>query len=509
MQKTILIIGAGVAGLSAGCFGQMNGYQTEIFELHDIPGGLCTARERKDYVFDGCINYLFGSAPGKPFQQIWQDLGIFEQLSFIHHKEMMRVVDHQGRELIAYSDPSQLEKHMRTLLPVFAGHDIRLVQKLVDGIRGLKNFNMSLMFEKPRSLMRISNWASLGLALAPYLGSLVSWRKFSAKDFADQFDEPFLKKAMAQLFGWPEIPMMAALVLLAYMNQENAGFPLGASLEFTRQLEKRYLELGGKIHYKSQVVKILVRDHRAFGLRLSNDEEILGDHIISTADGKDTIFGLLDGEYVNSSLNKLFPNDETKNAMPIHSQAQVSLGVNRDLSKEPHWVTYLLDNPVLIAGKEHHEISIKHYNFDHNLAPEGKSVLVVMLPSPYHYWQRIYERKLYDAEQQQVVDQVIVEIEKVYPGIKQDIEVTDVATPLGFERYTGNWSSSTCSWLPSKQSMKMMFRGIRKTLPGLDNLTLAGQWVEPGGSVPICAFSGRNAVWMICQQDRQSFIMRS
>jgi thioredoxin reductase len=33
MNKSIIIIGAGIAGLSAGCYGQLNGYQTKIFEL--------------------------------------------------------------------------------------------------------------------------------------------------------------------------------------------------------------------------------------------------------------------------------------------------------------------------------------------------------------------------------------------------------------------------------------------------------------------------------------------
>src|SRR3989304_2375133 len=51
--QSIIIIGAGIAGLSAGCYGQMNGYKTRIFELHDKPGGLCTAWKRKGYTFDG------------------------------------------------------------------------------------------------------------------------------------------------------------------------------------------------------------------------------------------------------------------------------------------------------------------------------------------------------------------------------------------------------------------------------------------------------------------------
>ncbi len=54
--------------------------------------------------------------------------------------------------------------------------------------------------------------------------------------------------------------------------------------------------------------------------------------------------------------------------------------------------------------------------------------------------------------------------------------------------------------------MPMMIRGMRKTLPGLRNFYLAGQWVEPGGSVPVVAMSGRNAIQMICHQDGQPFV---
>jgi len=42
-DKSLIIIGAGIAGLSAGCYALMNGYQTQIFEMHNLPGGLCTA----------------------------------------------------------------------------------------------------------------------------------------------------------------------------------------------------------------------------------------------------------------------------------------------------------------------------------------------------------------------------------------------------------------------------------------------------------------------------------
>jgi phytoene dehydrogenase-like protein len=47
LGKSVIIIGAGMGGLSSGCYGQMNGYSTKIFEMHDKPGGLCTAWHRR------------------------------------------------------------------------------------------------------------------------------------------------------------------------------------------------------------------------------------------------------------------------------------------------------------------------------------------------------------------------------------------------------------------------------------------------------------------------------
>ena len=128
-----------------------------------------------------------------------------------------------------------------------------------------------------------------------------------------------------------------------------------------------------------------------------------------------------------------------------------------------------------------------------------------MLPSKYGYWQRIYGRRLYDTEQIQVCEIVTDFLEKLYPGIRQQIEVTDVATPLSYERYTGNWLGSTCGWLLTKETMLMMIQSMDKTLPGLKNFYLAGQWVEPGGSVPLAAVSGRNAIQLICHQDERGF----
>jgi len=497
MAESIIIIGAGIAGLAAGCYAQMNGYKTKIFELHELPGGLCTAWERKGYVFDGCIHYLFGSAPGQPFNRIWQELGAVQNRQMLNHTEFMRIVDTDGRTFIGYCDPDRLEQHIAELSPV----DAHLGRELAEGIRQFMQFDLSALQEIPRALMGPDDGLELGVKMLPFVQPLAKWGMISAVDYADRFEDPLLRRGMGLLFAWDEIPMMAGISLLAYMQLQNAGFPAGGSLEFARAIERRYLELGGEIHYKSQVEIILVEDDRAVGIRLYNDEVHRADIVISAADGHGTIFDMLGGEYVDRGIRKTYAGH-----LPIHSQIQVSLGVARDLSREPHWATYLLEEPVLIAGEERHEIGVKHYCFDPSLAPQGKSAVVVMLRSNYAYWQRIYGRRLYDTEQTQVADIVIDLLERWYPGIRQQVELVDVATPLSYERYTGNWMGSTCGWLLTKDTMRMMLLGMDKTLPGLKNFYLAGQWVEPGGSLPLSAMSGRNAIQLICHVDKRPFV---
>ncbi len=497
MEKSIIIIGAGIAGLAAGCYGQMNGYKTQIFELHNLPGGLCTAWDRQGYIFDGCIHYLYGSAPGKPFYSLWDELGALQDSQIINHQEFMQVIDPAGQRLSAYADPDYWEAHLLEKSP----RDRNLILAITAALRDYMNFDMALILDQPRELMSLVDWIRLGMKMMPVVPATARFGILDAQGLAQKFKDPFLRRAFPHLFAWPEIPMIAALAGLAYMHQGNAGFPAGGSLEFARRIEKRYLELGGEIHYKSQVQKILVKNHRAAGVRLYSDEELYADYVISTADTRETVFSLLGDEYCTPGFRKTFQPGR----LPVLSQVLVSYGIQRDLSQEPHWATYLLDRPILIAGREHHEIGVKNYCFDPSLAPAGHSVIEVMLRTDYEYWQQIYGRKIYDTEQNQVSEQVLDFLETIYPGIKQAVEVRDVATPLSYERYTGNWLGSTCGWLLTKKTLPLMVMGMKKSLPGVGNFYLAGQWVEPGGSLPSAAYSGRNAIRLIQHSLGQPF----
>jgi len=84
-KKKVIIIGSGIAGISTGCYLQINDYDSEIFELHNTPGGLCTAWKRKGYTFDGCIHSLGGTNPNFKLYHYWNELIDIKKLKFIYH----------------------------------------------------------------------------------------------------------------------------------------------------------------------------------------------------------------------------------------------------------------------------------------------------------------------------------------------------------------------------------------------------------------------------------------
>jgi phytoene dehydrogenase-like protein len=427
---------------------------------------------------------------------MWEELGAVQNRPMIDHDKLLQVCDRDGRTFTVFCDPDQLEAEIAAISP----SDAALAKELADGVRAFTAFDMTILQQKPRHLMTPQEYARLGQHMLPFVLPLIKFGMTQTRTYAERFSSPFLRQAVACMFGWPEMPMMAGMQLLAYMHNGNAGFPAGGSLAFVRAIEQRYLAMGGQISYKAQVEQILVENDSVTGVRLYNDEVHPADVVIAACDGRSTLFHMLDGRYIDNRLRKLYMGD-----LPLQSMMQVSFGINAEVGRQPHWITYLLDEPTLIAGQERSDVSVQHYAFDPSLAPAGKTAMTVLLKSDYDYWQRIYGRRLYDTEQLQVAEQLLALIERHHPSIRSQVEVTDVATPVSFERYTGNWQGSTCGWLLTPQTMRLMIQGLPKTLPRLRNLYLAGQWVEPGGSVTLCAASGRSAVQMICAADGRPF----
>lgn len=497
-KPKILIIGAGVAGLSAGIYAQMNGFDSVIYEMHSIPGGLCTAWRRRGYVFDGAVRYLANVDPAVSGYQLWQELKVLKDTPIHFYEEFICIEGQHGRELHLYTDVDRLRAHLLALSPQDEDH----IEDLIKGIHDFRRLDLPVDITASSA----QEFAAIGREMLPVLIPALKWRNVTLEQFAQGFKDPLLREGMTLFFQFspPNFPMMLCLSTLAMMNDKEAGYPIGGSLPIARSLEARYLELGGEIVYRSRVTDILLRKNSAVGLVLDGNQKVYGDLIISAADGHMIIFDLLNGEFLNKKIRQIYQGGMT----PSKSILQVSFGVAMDFSDKPPMINFPLDNPVWLGNLRQDRLVLKHYCFDPSMAPPGKSVLTLWCEADYDYWKWLRsENGRYKEHKQEAAEIILNILEKRYPGFREAVEVVDVATPVTHERYTGNWRGAFAGWALTTRKMSMMMGiGMDKTLPGLENFYMIGHWVEPGGNVELSCASGRDVIKDICQaRDREFY----
>lgn len=492
MNKKIIIIGGGIAGLSAGCYSVMNGFSTRIFEMHSLPGGVCTGWKRKGFWFDGCIHWLIGTGENPyAFQQIWNELGALENKKIINHEIFKTIINCKGQEFIVYSNANQFREYLLTLAP----EDQEIIDTFYNDTLEISDLILNL---KPQKLWKMKDYLRFykqNKAIFKNMGRLASQ---SMDDYAKKFSNPFLQEMIPKIFSLPDFPAMAAFMTLGHLHKKNAGWPEGGAYFLSKSIADRYTELGGKIAYNSKVEKILVEKGKTVGIQLKNGEKYYADYIISAADGYTTIFQMLEGKYLNKKIQKLYK--ETPLFTPI---VMASFGVNLDMSKYPHATDYEFSQPTKIGTNYINLISLKHYTFDPSMAPAGKTVVIVAFEASYEFWNNLSKHKDdYENEKKMIIDDLSKYLDSIIANFSENIEVSDLATPMTWIRYTGNWKSSYEGWMVNTKTLR---KTISKTLPKLKNFYMIGQWTTIGGGLPPAAKDGRDIIQYVCKDENVTF----
>jgi phytoene dehydrogenase-like protein len=289
-DRSILIIGAGIGGLSTGCYAQMNGYRATILEMHTVPGGLCTSWRRDGYTFDGCIHNLAGTKPASVFHGMWRELGVVPGIAMHTWEELVRVERPDGEPFILYTNLDRLERHLKELAP----GDAAVTDELIGAARQFVGFDLlGLALAGPLERAR-------SLAMLP---TLLKYGSVTLEKFAQRFSDPFLRHAFPTVvYDWPHMPMAMLLSFLGRAHIGDFGWPVGGALALARAMERRFVGLGGQIRYHTRVQSILVENDRAVGVRLSDGTEQHADIIVSNANGYATIFEMLKGRYTSRAI---------------------------------------------------------------------------------------------------------------------------------------------------------------------------------------------------------------
>ncbi len=488
--KRVVIIGGGIAGLCAGVYARKCGYDVEILEMGHTAGGLATSWRRGGYTFETCLHWLLGSNPQGAFYSRWLEVFDIGKLQFVDQEEYLRLETGRGESLPIYTNVDRMEAELLKRAP----QDAAEIRRFASEIRKLAKLRMP---DPDQPLLT-------ALRTLPALALLQQLSRDTIKEYGQRFTHPLLR----QLFEGEsaELSALALLFSLAWMTQHNAGYPIGGSQAVIRGIAENLASLGAHLRLGAKVERIIVEagveNDTAVGVELAGGETVPADWVISAADGHATIYEMLGGRYRDESIDRIYAT-----LKPFTSYVQVYLGLARDLSDQPAFVSRLLEAPIAVdPGTELSRVSFRFFHFDPTFAPAGKTAVTCFLPTrDFDYWTRLEQSDpaQYQAEKNRVAEAVIAVLESRLPGIREAIEVTDVSTPATVIRYTGNWQGSMEGWLMTPATG---FRPLRRDLPGLKRFMMVGQWVMPGGGLPSGLMTARSAVQAVCKLDHVPFL---
>ena len=483
-MKKVIIVGAGIAGLTAGIYARQSGFDVTIYESHTIPGGASTSWKRKGYLFEGGMHWLTGSSQKTPLYQLWREVGALNDNVKIINRDPFYIFEHKGQRVYLYRDIEKLNKHLLEIAPEDKNEILSLY-------RDLKKFSRIHMPVSDIKDVKVKSKTSMPMSTLFQMKSVMPRMAFysmlTSKEFSMRFKNPLLRLMLQNIVG-PENNAAGLLFTLSTLLSGDGGYPEGGSLGMANRMARYFEELGGNIHYGKFVNKVTVKNNTARGI-IIDGEQIPADAVIVTQDTLCAIDTLFD-----TPLCEQWAEDMRQKTIPM-LDTFISLGIEADLSDQPESMLFTLEKPLVCAGVPVTVLGFNNYAGFHGYAPKScTAVTSAILNDSYDFWKDCWKKGTYAQEKQKLAEAYIRILSDKIPGIAEKIAVWDVATPLTYERYLHSYKGS---W------MTIMGKGPQKSYPSkserIKNIYFAGQRLMTPGGLPVALETGRKAVQFLCR----------
>jgi phytoene dehydrogenase-like protein len=480
-ERHVLIVGGGLAGLSAGCYLRASGFRTTIVEHHSSLGGVCASWTRGPYTIDGCLQWLTGGA----FDVLYRELGLLPRLQLRTLNEFATYRDvRSGVEVVVGRDLDEIARQLRAISPADAAE----IDSVVAGARKLVGLKPPI--EQAPELTTFRQQIKKLWSMRHELPTIEQFRVPLGKWTAQWLESEALRRFFLRLMP-ADAPVLFLQMMLGYLEQGWLSRPDGGARALLEALIDTYRSLDGRSLLRQTVDEILVDDGHASGVRLADGTILEADLVISTASMPETVLRLLGGRYGARETRARL--DRWTLVAPI---VLASFGVASPLADTPS--SQIIDGvePFDVGGRQNDHLRVRIYNDEPSFAPVGHTVVQVSLETQYAWWATRRDR--YQLEKDAVAEQVLQRLDAHVPGVHAAVQMRDVATPLTFWNAARSWRGAYEGWLPSPDAV---FQHLDKTLSGLNGFYMAGQWLEPGGGIPMALMSGRQVAEIVCADE--------
>ncbi len=469
MNYDVIVIGAGLGGLTAGAKMAKEGRRVLLLEQHDRPGGCATTFRRRDFTMEVGLHEMDGLHSGDMKNRIFDDLGIFNQVEFLPVPEFYRFLNDR-LDLVVPHDPEAAKGILKKQFP---GQE-----------RGIDDYFHHVLNAKK---VMIANRNNPDRSVGSFLDEIIP-------------DDDLKLVLLGNLGYFHDDPY--SLSWIYYLMAQGsyyggrANYIKGGSQQIANALSRVITEHGGTVLLNHLATSIDYEGGKPVGV---THEKIRGDHKRTGSDRAAHI--IVNAAVPNLAETLLSKPDRERLADAISgnklgaSLLTVYYGFSTPLKEmgNKHYSTFLFDasvkSPRDIRINNHSDFSTRSFTLvdysqvDANLAPKGKSVGAVCAVDYPADWEGL-EREEYNRMKADVADIITSRCEKFIPGFRDAVEYVEVATSLSVKRFTLNPGGAVYGFAqnPGKPTAYL------SALP--DNIHIASAWGKFGGGFSGAIFSG-------------------
>ncbi len=497
IRTDVVVIGAGMGGLSAAGHLIKDGHDVVVLEHHTKPGGYAHYFKEQGFRFEVALHALDGMEPGGWSYRMFEMLGVFDAV------EMNRL---DPFYTVAFPD---FEVAVSTEIPDYLAEICAVFPDERDGVSDLFAALRRLGHDMARYTADRRSGVSVPMdqMIDRYPDMAIAFATpWSA--FLDQYVESAEAQALlSTLWGYLGLPPSRlsagqfGLTLLSY-HSSGAWYPTGGSGAVTHAMADAIVDRGGAIHYRNTVTSIVPGGPDRIVVTTDSGLRVEARAVVSNASPRATAGYLPEG-----SVDKAW-EDVVRDETPALASLVVYLGLDKDIAAAGWQHHEFFDMPSYDFDAEYEAILagdfasagmiLSNYTVvDPGCAPEGGSVLVLTALAPWDYmdvWgtggklEGYQENEHYIEIKEAVADILIDRAAERIPGLRESIVVRKVGTPLTNVRYVMQPQGS----LYGREQTVMSQMNRRTPSTPVENLFLAGAWIG-GGGMTLAAGSGKTA----------------
>ncbi|HEX3288586.1 MAG TPA: NAD(P)/FAD-dependent oxidoreductase [Mycobacterium sp.] len=472
-EYDVVVIGAGMAGLTAGALLAHAGKSVLVVEADEKPGGYTHALCRDGYTFDRADNLITSCSPDGPFGQgvidaVLRELGVRDQCEFVRVDDPFYVARYPDLELaVPCGREPFLEAHLRHFPR--EEHGLRRLAELCAQINR-EILSSPLLFR------------TMDLARMPLRSpTLFRYRNATMRDVIDrELSDPRLKEAYSSLWTWVGTPpsqssfVIWAAVMANYID-DGAYYCLGGFDKLVEAVVCGLERAGGELLLGRRAVQILTDARGVTGVELDTGHRVSATTVVSAIDAPTTFNQLLEpdrlparfarrlrGMDLSMSISTMYlGTDLDARALGAQHENLVARSWDHERAYAANCAEQMSEAFVVIPSLT-----------DPSLAPPGHHVVIVQGDAP-------RESGATPPGRARAADHLLSFAEQVLPGLRDHLTfVEPSATGADDPRVHRmgpiyGWSLSPGQFGPRRLSPRTP----------VNRLFLAGQWTQPAHGV--------------------------